>query len=147
MNNKNPESDIGVQPKNQKSKAVKPLEKSYLYQGWVIKAKHRRVSLCHSPSCPGTRFCRSGYLWTHRDLPASASWVLGSKVCTATSWLSLLPVYIPISAWIKSMWLLSSGIKGVSHHHLNMFLHWTCVAWGGLELTEIHLPLFPKSWD
>ena len=33
-NNKNPETDIGVQPENQKSKAAKPLEKSYLYQGW-----------------------------------------------------------------------------------------------------------------
>ena len=35
MINKNPETEIGVQPKNQKSKAAKPLEKSYLYQGWV----------------------------------------------------------------------------------------------------------------
>ena len=34
-NNKNPETEIGVQPENQKSKATKPLAKSYLYQGWV----------------------------------------------------------------------------------------------------------------
>ena len=34
-NNKNSERGIGVQPENQKSKAAKPLEKSYLYQGWV----------------------------------------------------------------------------------------------------------------
>ena len=34
-NNKNPEAGIGVQPKKQKSKAAKPLEKTYLYQGWV----------------------------------------------------------------------------------------------------------------
>ena len=33
-NNKNPETEIGVQPENQKSKAAEPLEKSYLYQGW-----------------------------------------------------------------------------------------------------------------
>ena len=33
MKNKNPEKEIGVQPENQKSKAAKPLEKSY--QGWV----------------------------------------------------------------------------------------------------------------
>lgn len=32
-NNKNPETDIEVPPQNQKIKAVKPLEKSYLYQG------------------------------------------------------------------------------------------------------------------
>ena len=36
MNDKIPETDIEDQPKNQKSKAVKALEKSYLYQGWVI---------------------------------------------------------------------------------------------------------------
>ena len=33
--NKNPETDIGVQTENQKSKIAKPLEKSYLYQGWA----------------------------------------------------------------------------------------------------------------
>ena len=33
MNNKNLETEIGVQPQNQKSKAAKLLEKSYLYQG------------------------------------------------------------------------------------------------------------------
>ena len=34
-NNKNPETEIGLQPENQRSKAAKPLEKTYLYQGWV----------------------------------------------------------------------------------------------------------------
>ena len=35
LKNKNPETDIGVHSKNQKCKVAKPLEKSYLYQGWV----------------------------------------------------------------------------------------------------------------
>ena len=34
MDNKNPETEIGVQPENQKSKATKPLGKSYLFQDW-----------------------------------------------------------------------------------------------------------------
>ena len=34
-NNKNPETETGIQSENQKSKAAKPLEKSYLCQGWV----------------------------------------------------------------------------------------------------------------
>ena len=33
MTNKNPETNIGVQAEDQKSKATKPLESSYLYQG------------------------------------------------------------------------------------------------------------------
>ena len=32
MKNKNPETDIGVQPEDQKNKAVKPLESSYLFR-------------------------------------------------------------------------------------------------------------------
>ena len=35
MNNRNPKSDIQVQPENQKSKVIKPVEKSCLYQGWA----------------------------------------------------------------------------------------------------------------
>ena len=35
MNNKNPETDIGVQSKNQKIKAAQALEKSYIYQGMM----------------------------------------------------------------------------------------------------------------
>jgi hypothetical protein len=31
-----------------------------------------RVSLCNSPSCPGTCFVSAGWTQTHRDLPASA---------------------------------------------------------------------------
>ena len=34
--NKNPETEIGLQPEGLKSKAAKPLKKSYLYQGWLI---------------------------------------------------------------------------------------------------------------
>lgn len=34
-NNKNLELEIGVQAKNQKSRAANPVEKPYLYQGWV----------------------------------------------------------------------------------------------------------------
>ena len=37
MNNKNPETDIGVQPEDQKSKAAKPLESSYLYEIFRLK--------------------------------------------------------------------------------------------------------------
>ena len=33
MNNKNSETDIGVQSENQKIKAAQALEKSYMYQG------------------------------------------------------------------------------------------------------------------
>ena len=36
-NNKNPETDIGVQPEDQKSKAAKPLESSYLYEIFRLK--------------------------------------------------------------------------------------------------------------
>ena len=35
MNIKNLKTEIRVQPENQKSKATKPLKKSYLYQGWA----------------------------------------------------------------------------------------------------------------
>ena len=35
--------------------------------------------------CPGTISCRPGWPQTHRDPPASASQVLGLKVCTATT--------------------------------------------------------------
>ena len=35
MSNKNTETEFGDQHENKKSKAVKPLEKSYLYRDWV----------------------------------------------------------------------------------------------------------------
>ena len=44
-----------------------------------------RVSLC-SPGCPGTHSVDQAGLEL-RNLPASASQVLGLKVCTTTAWL------------------------------------------------------------
>jgi hypothetical protein len=44
-----------------------------------------RVSLC-SPGCPGTHSVDQAGLEL-RNLPASASQVLGLKVCAATAWL------------------------------------------------------------
>jgi hypothetical protein len=44
-----------------------------------------RVSLC-SPSCPGTHFVDQAGLEL-RNPPASASQVLGLKVCATTTWL------------------------------------------------------------
>jgi hypothetical protein len=41
-----------------------------------------RVSL-YSPGCPGTHFVDQAGLEL-RNLPASASWVLGLKVCATT---------------------------------------------------------------
>ena len=43
-NNKNPETDIGVQAEDQKSKTAKPLEKSYLYQGWATEDSSELLS-------------------------------------------------------------------------------------------------------
>jgi hypothetical protein len=43
-----------------------------------------RVSLC-SPGCPGTHFVDQAGLKL-RNLPASASQVLGLKACTITAW-------------------------------------------------------------
>jgi hypothetical protein len=44
-----------------------------------------RVSLCN-PGCPGTHSVDQAGLEL-RNLPASASQVLGSKVCATTAWL------------------------------------------------------------
>jgi ABC-type multidrug transport system permease subunit len=44
-----------------------------------------RVSLC-SPGCPGTHFVDQAFLEL-RNLPASASQVLGLKACATTTWL------------------------------------------------------------
>jgi hypothetical protein len=46
-----------------------------------------RVSLC-SPGCPGTHFVDQAGLKL-RNLPASASQVLGLKACTTIAWLKL----------------------------------------------------------
>ena len=39
MSNINPETDVGVQDKNQKNKIDKSLDKSDLYQDWVTAGK------------------------------------------------------------------------------------------------------------
>ena len=40
---------------------------------------------CSFAACLGTSSCRPGWPQTHRDLPTSASQVLGLKVCTSTA--------------------------------------------------------------
>ena len=42
-----------------------------------------RISLCSYWACPGTQGCGAGLHWTQRC--ASASWVLGFKVCATTA--------------------------------------------------------------
>ena len=49
-----------------------------------------RVSLCNSPTCLGTNSCRQGWPRTHRNLPASASLVLGLKAYTTTTQIIVL---------------------------------------------------------
>ena len=68
-----------------------------------------RVSLCNSPSFPGTSSCRPGWPQTHRDLPASASWVLGLKMCATTTQLKLLLIdrciiFSQLSIWLWCAW-------------------------------------------
>ena len=58
INNKNPETDTGDQPEDQKSKPVKPLESSYLYEVFRLK---------------GNKFLSHPALYS--------SLVLGLKVC------------------------------------------------------------------
>ena len=55
----------------------------------VIYLVYKTGFLCSFGSCPGTRSCRPGWLRTHRDLPASASQVLGLKACATTTLLCL----------------------------------------------------------
>ena len=43
------------------------------------------ISLCNSPSYPGTSSCRPGWLWTHWDSPAYISQVLGLKAWVTTT--------------------------------------------------------------
>lgn len=44
-------------------------------------------SLCNSPSCSRTHFCRPGWPLTQRDLPGSASWVGIKGMSHHHSWL------------------------------------------------------------
>ena len=59
----NPETDIGVQPEDQKSKATKPLESSYLYEIFRLKDSE---------------------FFSHPALYSSL--MLGLKVYTTTAW-------------------------------------------------------------
>ena len=62
MNNKNPVTDIGVQPEDQKSKAAKLLESSYLYE--ILRLKE-------------SNFLSHLILYSYL--------VLGLKMCTTTT--------------------------------------------------------------
>ena len=58
--------------------------------------------LCR-PGCPGT-LCRSGWPWTHRDFPASASQMLGLKTgATCIAREQLLRVCFPLLScgWVQ----------------------------------------------
>ena len=50
--------------------------------------------LCGFGACPGTSSCRPGWPRTHRDLPASASQVLGLKACATTAWQTCIFIFI-----------------------------------------------------
>ena len=57
-------------------------------------------------------------------------------------------LYLSLELGLKACDSLPSiGIKGVSHTKCSSFLHCPCVSLGGLELTDIQMPLSPKSWD
>ena len=123
MNNKNPGTDIGVQPEDQKAKQPTTRETFYLYQIFRLKG---------------------------RD-PDSMS------PQNSTEFLSL-PLYIPLSTqpYHSCLHLPSAEIKGMGSQVLGSPLCelcfsfrqiQSCVAQGGLELTEIPLPLSPESWD
>jgi hypothetical protein len=53
--------------------------------GWLVLVFRDRISLC-SLGCPGTHFVDQAGLEL-RNLPVSASQVLGLKACTTTVWL------------------------------------------------------------
>jgi hypothetical protein len=62
------------------------IESSHFIYLFVVVLFKDRFSLC-SPGCPGTHSVdQAGLeLRTHRDVPASVSWVLGLKVCATTT--------------------------------------------------------------
>ena len=78
MNNKNPETDIGVQLEDQKSKAAKPLESSYLYE--IFRLKEREFL-------------------SHPTLYSSL--VLGLKVCDPKCWDHLCVSSVSLLEWIN----------------------------------------------
>ena len=80
--------------------------------------------LCSLEACTGTNSCRLGWSQTSRDLPASASLVLGLKSCITTAWFTISyvslmyhdqshplfqPLLCPISFFVSSspvQWML-----------------------------------------
>ena len=56
------------------------LSKDLFTSSLLLSLSWDRVSLCNCPGCPGTSFVAQADPKL-RDLPASASWVLGLKVC------------------------------------------------------------------
>ena len=97
---------------------------SYLRVALGMMSFHSNKSLTYS-GCPGNSLCRPGWPQTHRDPPASASWVLGLKVC-ATAWL-----------WPESFWSLHLSVSVCVCMHTHLVC--TCVAY---KLTCGHLLLF-----
>ena len=55
--------------------------------------------LCGLGACPGTSSCRPGWSQTHKDLPVSASQVLGLKACATTARLRVSYVEPPLHLW------------------------------------------------
>jgi hypothetical protein len=68
-----------------------------------------KVSLC-SPGCPGTHFVDQACLEL-RNLPASASQVLGLKVCTTTP----QRVLVCCLVGFETVFLCSSGYSGTCY--------------------------------
>ena len=112
MNNKNPETDIGVQTEDQKRKAAKPIERSYLCKicprlrqtkGWSCNALHQ-------PQTPHS-----------------------------TEFLSL-PLYIPFSAHPYASVSTSLALRlGLCDLFLSFSFRQiqSCVAQGGLDITQV----------
>jgi hypothetical protein len=56
--------------------------------------------------------CRLVWPWTHRDPPASASWVLGLKVCTTTAQMESTVLFYYFEIWSNELQAgLRSGIQ------------------------------------
>jgi hypothetical protein len=84
------------------------LFKSFFFWGGGVQDK---VSLC-SPGCPGTHFVDQAGLEL-RNLPVSASQVLGLKACATTAQLlfkSLIRFFHPLSIFFLSLFVLFYGI-------------------------------------
>jgi hypothetical protein len=74
-----------------------------------------RVSLC-SPGCPGTHSVNQAGLKL-RNLPASASQVLGLKTCATTTWLLFLFLFF---------WLNVQYLNLLIYRNVFLFISWKC---------------------